>query len=95
MLRQESLALLVLGNDLIQLIHHALVEIVQSEIYTSILNGIWDTVCMQVLEQFKVALFLVVLAQPCNRQLPVLEGDSLNVLYIHYNYYVTPAYMIK
>ena len=44
---------------------------------------------MQVLEQFKVALFLFDIAQLRNHQLPVLEVDSLNVLYIHYNYYVT------
>ena len=40
---------------------------------------------MQVLEKIHIALLLVDLAQPRNHQLPVLEVDPLNVLYIHYN----------
>ena len=46
---------------------------------------------MQVREHIQIALFVVDLAQPVNQQLPVLEVDPLNVLYIHCNYYVIPA----
>ena len=50
---------------------------------------------MQVLKQLKVALLVVDLAQPLHHQPPVLKVDSLNVFYVHCNYYVTPVYNTK
>ena len=89
------LVLLVFGDDFVKNIDDALLQVVQCKEYSRLFNSIKNTVCMQVLEQFKVALFLVDIAQPRNHQLAVFQVDPLNVLYIHCNYYVTPVYMTK
>ena len=87
--------LLVFGDDLIELIDNGLLQVVQCKEHPVVFNSIWNTVCMQVLEHVKVALLLVDLPQPLNHQLPVMEVESLYILYIHCSNSVTPVLLIK
>ena len=85
----------MLGDDIVQLIDNALFEVAQCEEYTSFINCTRYTVCMQVLEQLKVALFLVDIAQPLNHQLAVLKVNPLYIVYVQSSNYVTLVYMSK
>ena len=58
--------LLVPGDDIVQLIHNALFEVVQGKEDSSFFFGIRYTVCTQELEEIHIALFLVNLAEPVN-----------------------------